>query len=101
MANRGRLLSAESALVIAARYNTGCASRTPAAFMLAFLMKVSSWLSAITWRQAAICSWMLILTGHTFEQLPFKEDENGSALYLCRLKLGSMIRPIGPEYVAP
>src|SRR5512133_462501 len=44
---------------------------------------------------------MLILTGQTLVQLPFMVDAYGSALYLRRLKVGSMMTPIGPEYVAP
>lgn len=44
---------------------------------------------------------MLILTGHTLVQLPFIVDANGSELYLCRLKVGLMIAPIGPEYTPP
>ena len=34
-------------------------------------------------------------------QLPLSVDANGSELYLRRLNVGSMITPIGPEYVAP
>ncbi len=44
---------------------------------------------------------MLILTGQTWVQLPLSVDANGSALYLRRLNVGSMMTPIGPEYVAP
>jgi hypothetical protein len=50
----------------------------------------------MTSRQSAICSWMLILTGHTLAQLPFNVEENGSLLYLCALNVGSRIMPIGP-----
>jgi hypothetical protein len=40
---------------------------------------------------------MLILTGQTFVQLPFSVEANGRLLYFRALKVGSMIRPIGPE----
>ena len=43
----------------------------PAAFIIAFLINGSSCVSAMTLRQSAICSWMLILTGQTLLQLPF------------------------------
>ena len=38
--------------------------------------------------------------GHRIE-LPFSVDANGIELYLRRLNVGSMMTPIGPEYVAP
>jgi hypothetical protein len=44
---------------------------------------------------------MLILTGQTLVQLPFRVDANGRVLYLRRLKVGSMMTPMGPDYVAP
>ena len=44
---------------------------------------------------------MLIFTGQTLVQLPFSVDANGSELYFLRLKVGSMMTPIGPEYVDP
>ena len=40
---------------------------------------------------------MLIFTGQTLVQLPFRVEAYGSALYLRRLKVGSMMTPIGPE----
>jgi hypothetical protein len=40
---------------------------------------------------------MLILTGQTSLQLPLSEEANGKVLYFRALKVGSMMRPIGPE----
>jgi len=40
---------------------------------------------------------MLILTGQTLLQLPLSDEANGRLLYFRLLKVGSMIRPIGPE----
>src|SRR5215471_18978204 len=44
---------------------------------------------------------MLILTGQTLVQLPLRVEPKGRELYFRRLNVGSMITPIGPEYVAP
>src|SRR5262252_1037177 len=44
---------------------------------------------------------MLILTGQTLVQLPLRVEAKGRELYFRRLNVGSMITPIGPEYVAP
>src|SRR5271154_3338635 len=94
--NRGRCRNALSASGRDARYSDGFDSSAPAAFIMAFFINGSSCVSAITLRQSAICSWMLILTGQTLLQLPFNVEENGSLLYLCALNVGSRIMPIGP-----
>jgi hypothetical protein len=52
--------------------------------------------SAITLRQAKICSWILILTGQTFVQEPLSVEANGSDEYLWKSIVGLMMRPIGP-----
>ena len=101
MTQRGRMRSALSASGRAARYSFGLDSRTPAAFIIVFFSNGSSCVSDMTLRQAAICSWMLILTGHTFVQEPFSVEENTTLLYFRALKVGSRITPIGPAYVAP
>src|SRR6202042_1653501 len=44
---------------------------------------------------------MSILTGHTFEQLPFSVEAKGSSLYFRSSNVGMMMMPIGPIYVAP
>ena len=47
-------------------------------------------------RQAKICSWMLILTGQTLVQEPFRVEANGNDEYLCRSMVGSRMTPMGP-----
>jgi len=39
----------------------------------------------------------VVLTGQTSLQLPLSEEANGRLLYFRALKVGSMMRPIGPE----
>ena len=94
--NRGRCLSALSAVGSAARYSFGLDSSSPAAFIIAFFRNGNSCVSDITLRQSAICSWMLILTGQTLVQEPFSVEENTTLLYLRALKVGFRMTPIGP-----
>src|SRR6185503_12124404 len=99
--DRGRYSRPALAAFTAARYSIGLASTLPAIFMASFLT-MGSWLrSAMIWRHLKICSWMLILTGQTWVQLPLSVEAKGSELYLRKLNVGSMMTPIGPEYVAP
>src|SRR5277367_114824 len=96
MAKCGKVLSATSAALRAARYSGGLARSTPAAFINADFTTGSSWFSAMILRHAKICSWMLILTGQTLVQEPFRVEANGNDEYLWRSNVGSRITPMGP-----
>src|ERR1700733_10896225 len=80
--NRGRCRNALSAAGRAARYSAGLDSSTPAACIMAIFISGSSCVSDMTFRQSAICSWMLILTGHTLAQLPSRRGERQLAVFV-------------------